>query len=209
MRWFSTLMCAALLPCAALTACNRPDPSEPVQPIASNVPAVVTPEAPVSPSTDAAQPSDKDATDPAPVADAAPTPAKLDDRSTAVNLIRSYYNAINRHEYSRAHDYWNKGSAVQPLADFKRGFYDTAYVDVEFGEVTSDAGMSQRWSSVPVVLSVTTTAGRTRWFGGCYVTHLTVPEVQNTPPPEPMSIDRAKMTAAGNLSAARKLAICT
>ena len=213
MRWFPTLMCAALLPCAALTACNRPDHSEPVQPIVSNSPPVVTPAAPAAPSTSTSSTSSASAANNGTSATSAdqaipPYPAKLDDRSTAIELIRSYYNAINRHEYARAHGYWNEGSAVKPLADFQRGFSDTAYVDVEFGNVSGDAGMSQRWASVPVVLVATTNGGATRWFGGCYVTHLTVPEVQNTPTPEPMTIDRAKVTAAGNLSAARRLAVC-
>ena len=35
-------------------------------------------------------------------------PAYLDDRSDAGALVRSFYNALNRHEYSRAWSYFGE-----------------------------------------------------------------------------------------------------
>src|SRR5581483_8982233 len=35
----------------------------------------------------------------------------IDDRSTATQLVRSYFNAINRREYARAYSYWESGPA--------------------------------------------------------------------------------------------------
>ena len=39
----------------------------------------------------------------------------MDDRSDAVALIRSYYNALSRKEFSRAWSYWGD---EKPAADF-------------------------------------------------------------------------------------------
>ena len=147
-------------------------------------------------------------TPPSPGIPAAPNAGEtgyFDDRSDAQNLIRSYYNAINRKEYSRAWKYWDESSSVQPYETFKQGFADTASVEVTLGGVSTDAGMSQRWTTVPTALKVTHTDGRTEWFGGCYVTHLTVPEVQDNDKFKPMTIAKARMVSADSRDTALKV----
>src|SRR6185437_14929751 len=62
----------------------------------------------------------------------------LDDSSSAVEVIRSYYNAINRQEYARAYDYWESGataSQLQPFDQFRQGYAQTASVDLTTGTV--------------------------------------------------------------------------
>src|SRR5579883_2967803 len=42
-----------------------------------------------------------------------PAPAPLDDRSSATQIVLSYYNALNLHDYQRAYGYL---SPLSPLA---------------------------------------------------------------------------------------------
>ena len=48
-------------------------------------------------------------------------PAYLDDRSDAASLVQSLYNAINRHEYARAWDYFGDDEAGQRFRGLRPG----------------------------------------------------------------------------------------
>jgi len=65
----------------------------------------------------------------------AATPAYVDDRSTAVSVIQSYYNAITRKEYVRAYSYYEDGQGVDPFDKFHPGYANTASVTVTYGQV--------------------------------------------------------------------------
>jgi hypothetical protein len=66
-----------------------------------------------------------------------PIPASgnyIDDRSTPSQVIVSFYNAINRHEYLRAYSYWSDpANSLGPFSDYASGYQDTASVDLVFG----------------------------------------------------------------------------
>jgi hypothetical protein len=120
----------------------------------------------------------------------------LDDRSSAVDVLSSLFNAINRHEYARAYSYWqNPGSNpdLAPFSQFEQGYQQTASVEVTYGEVTSDVGAGQIRFRVPVTLVAQTTAGETQYFVGCYQLHLGQPTFQATPPFQPLGIERASV----------------
>jgi len=118
----------------------------------------------------------------------------LDDRSDAVQVLRSLFNAVNRKEYARAYSYWeNAGSnpQVQPFNQFAQGYAQTAAVQLLTGQVKSDAGAGQLFYTVPVVLTAQTTAGANQTFSGCYTLHMSQPAVQATPPFKPLAIRSA------------------
>jgi hypothetical protein len=131
----------------------------------------------------------------------------LDDRSDAVLVLRSLFNAINRHEYLRAYSYWQDKTQVPSFDQFQKGYENTASVDLFTGKVASDAGAGQVYYSVPTVLKSTTTTGEQQTFAGCYTLHLAQPAIQATPPFEPLGIRSGALSqVASNANTADLLA---
>jgi hypothetical protein len=127
-----------------------------------------------------------------------PVPASnnyIDDRSTPSQVIVSLYNAIDRHEYLRAYHYWT--DPATSLGDFNAyaaGYQSTSSVDLVFGQISGDAGMSQVYYTIPVILKATDKNGDHSVFAACYVVHEVSPDVFGAPPFQPMGIDRGSAT---------------
>jgi hypothetical protein len=121
-------------------------------------------------------------------------PAYLDDRSTAASLVRSYYNAVNRHEYARAYTYFGD-SPPQPYQQFADGYADTVSVSVATGAATSDGAAGSTYFTLPVAIDALQSNGTHRQFAGCYTTRLIQPGVQD-PPVTPMFIYKATLHVA-------------
>jgi hypothetical protein len=137
-----------------------------------------------------------------------PSSKYVDDRSTPSQVIVSLYNAINRKEYLRAYSYWNDpASTLGSFSSYANGYQDTASVDLVFGQITGDPGMSQVYYTIPVILKATSTNSVRTNYAACYVVHESSPDVFSAPPIEPMGIARgsAKISAL-NLSDAAALA---
>jgi hypothetical protein len=187
----------------AVIPTNTPASPSTEPPTATVVPASATPaptDTPEPTATDTAVPSDTPAptaTD-TPVPTAADTPVVvpippsnnyIDDRSTPSQVIVSMYNAINRQEYVRAYDYWdNPSNSVGSFNAFQTGYQDTAAVDLVFGQITGEPGMSQVYYTVPVLLKTVSKGGVHSNFAACYVVHDTNPDVYGAPPFGPMGI---------------------
>lgn len=126
----------------------------------------------------------------------------LDDRSTAEEVIRSLYNAVNRREYARAYSYWEApGSASgQPPAflQFQQGYANTAVVQLVAGTPTGNPGAGQLYYTLPVTLKAQTMAGAAQTFVGCYTLHLARPSIQAAPPFHPLGISSAKLQEVPN-----------
>jgi hypothetical protein len=105
----------------------------------------------------------------------------IDDRSSPAAVLRSLFNAVNRHEYARAYGYWDAGSEAPPFADFEAGYAETGSVSVMLGAITADAGAGNLFYRVPAALTVQTTGGEPQKFVGCYVLHLSQPAIQGAP----------------------------
>lgn len=140
---------------------------------------------------------------PAPQQSADPTDVSadryLDDRSTPETLMRSFANALNRHEYLRAYAYWKSDAAQLPaFSQFAEGYADTASVQIALGTANSDAGAGQIRYSQPVTLIAQTSSGDTQTFVGCYELHLSNPGVQATPPFQPLAIESATVQQVDN-----------
>ena len=127
-----------------------------------------------------------------PVVASAPAndPAYFDNRSDAVSVLISYFNAIDRREYDRAYSYWETNSQVGSYAAFVAGFASTQSIVVTTGQVGGSAGAGQRYFVVPVTLQASTTSGA-QTFVGCYVEHLALPELQQSVPFHGLSLSSA------------------
>lgn len=135
----------------------------------------------------------------------------LDDRSDAMQVVRSMFNAINRHEYARAYGYWDAtGTEIRPFDDFAAGYADTTHVTVEFGEIVGDAGAGQYYYQAPIILRAQTAAGVNQVYVACYTMHISNPSFQATPPFQPLAIrsGTARLVTEAD-AAARLLTICT
>lgn len=117
----------------------------------------------------------------------------LDDRSTPEQVLRSYYNAVNRKEYARAYYDWEPSAtaSIPPFDAFVKGYADTASVQLRTGPVTSSPAAGNLYYTLPAMLVARTVDGSTRTFVGCYALHLAQPAVQSQPPFRPMGIRSA------------------
>lgn len=131
-----------------------------------------------------------------------PATAYLDDRSTAEEVIRSYYDAIDRRQYLRAYSYWEPSTSSPTFEAFQNGFADTASVQVELGTIGGGAGAGQLYWSIPAAVFSSTTAGA-KSFVGCYTVHLARPEIQAAPPFKPMAIQAGQLSAVATAASAR------
>lgn len=94
----------------------------------------------------------------------------LDDRSNPADVLRSFYNAINRRECLRAYGYWDGPSLMTPLPDFIAQ-YDadaTQSVTLTTDEALSEAEAAQTYSFVAATVMARLAGGFTQTFAGCY-----------------------------------------
>jgi hypothetical protein len=98
-------------------------------------------------------------------------PSPDTSQQAAVQVIRDYYDAINRRDYDRAYQYWaNNGEASnQSFDQFKQGFSDTASVIVEVGEPSKVEGAAgSLYIEIPITLTAKTVNGSVQHFTGSY-----------------------------------------
>ncbi|MGB8647559.1 MAG: hypothetical protein WCF84_20160 [Anaerolineae bacterium] len=128
------------------------------------------------------------------------SPARyLDDRSDAVQVLRSLFNAINRQEYVRAYSYWEPNAPqLAPFNQFQQGYANTASVQLTTGTVISSAGAGNFYYQTPVTLVAQTGNGVTQTFVGCYTLHLSNPGIQATPPFQPLALQSATVQQVAN-----------
>src|SRR5438309_3010066 len=108
------------------------------------------PQAGGSPSpTPTASPTQTPAAQPTVVPTPSPASAYLDDRGSSEAVIRSYYDAIGRHQYLRAFGYWEPSATLPSFDVFEKGFADTTSVQLELGTVGGIPDAGQLYWSIP------------------------------------------------------------
>jgi len=89
----------------------------------------------------------------------------------AVAVIRQYSAAIDRGDYARAYALWADHGAAsgQSFEAFRRGFAETASVEVEIGAPSRiEPAAGSRFIQVPVVVRAVRTDGGAQCFRGAY-----------------------------------------
>lgn len=204
-------MALAVLTLGMVTACNLLQSVVPTgtsqAPGATALPGSSTPIVIGSPTFESTSPSASVPTSaPAPVT---VTPAEssmtwdigaslyIDDRSGPDQVLESFYNAINSHQYDRAYSYWRDSSVVGAYDSFKQGYATTASVQLTTGTIQAGAGAGQLYYQVPVTLVSHSTNGSSQTYVGCYTLHLSQPGIQGVPPFSPLGIENANVQAVG------------
>jgi heat shock protein HslJ len=96
-------------------------------------------------------------------------PQQFENLNSPVDLLASYYNAINRQEYQRAYAYWE--NPPDPYDAFVNGFADTASVQLIVQPPTYYGGAAgSLYVSIPTVLIAQHYDGTQLTFAGCFVT---------------------------------------
>lgn len=96
---------------------------------------------------------------------------EIGSRAAAVTVLRDYYDALSEHDYARAYGHWADGGAAsgQSFDAFRRGYAQTASVEVEIGEPGRiDPAAGSRYVQIPVEIRATTTGGAAQCFRGSY-----------------------------------------
>jgi len=102
----------------------------------------------------------------------------LDNRSDALALVKSLYNAINRKEYSRAWSYYGDEKPSRDLQAFADGYKDTKSIELRLGTVTSEGAAGSTFFNVPVAIVATGSDDQSKVFAGCYTAGLANPQIQ-------------------------------
>jgi hypothetical protein len=101
---------------------------------------------------------------------AAPVAQAYDTRTSPVDLLASFYNAINRQEYARAYGYWE--TPPSSYDQFAAGYANTAAVQLIIQPPTFiDVAAGNARAAIPTALVTTLRNGGREVFVGCYVAH--------------------------------------
>jgi hypothetical protein len=124
----------------------------------------------------------------------------VDDRSAGEAVIRSYYNAVNRKDYTRANVGRAAPRSFQPSRNSTRVTRTPSRSRLLTKPGTIGAGAGQTYYSVPAVITASNSDGTTTIFAGCYTLHLGSPNAQATPPFQPVGIQSAHIaqTSSGS-----------
>ncbi len=113
-----------------------------------------------------------------------------DNPNSPVDLLASYYNAIDRQEYRRAYGYWQNPPGSYDA--FVQGYQDTASVLLIVRPPTMiDVGAGNAYARIPTVLVARHTDGSTQTFAGCYTTHKINLQPPDVPQPDVWHITQA------------------
>jgi len=96
-----------------------------------------------------------------------PAQAQRGDRSDPIEMLTSYYEAINARDYRRAYDFWE--SPETSYERFVAGFADTDRVRLLVEPPARREGAAGSvYAEFTAVVVATTRAGSERVFAGCY-----------------------------------------
>ena len=119
-------------------------------------------------------------------------PAYLDDRSTPVQLVLSYFNAIDRAEHVRAHSYF--GADEAPGYDaWQFQFDDVVATEVSFGQMAQEGAAGSIYYQLPVTVDFEHAQGRHHIERGCINMRWVNPANQLRPPFQPLHIISADL----------------
>lgn len=95
-------------------------------------------------------------------------PDYQDDRSSAVSIVESYFNAIARKEYARAWNYFDSDKPSKSFDDFAAGFKDTREIEIQLGRAVDENASGNHVTKVPVAIRSVDSKGAEQIYAGCY-----------------------------------------
>jgi len=119
------------------------------------------------------------------------------EQQKAAQVIRHYYDAINRKDYKSAYADWaaNGAASNQSFEQFKRGFANTASVKVEIGKLGDlDGAVGHLYIEIRVTITAKTVNGETQKFTGSYTLKRTNDVPGSTPEQRKWHLNSAKIT---------------
>jgi len=129
---------------------------------------------------------------------------RYENLTTPVELLASFYNAVNLREYERAHRYWE--TPPSNLQEFSRGYAETASVQLIVQPPTRVEGAAgSLYASVPTLVVARQRDGAERLFAGCYVTRKSNLDPSDVPKQEVWRIYKASMSPIATGAAISKL----
>lgn len=129
-------------------------------------------------------------------------PPYMDDRSDPEAVVRSLYNAINRHEYARAWSYFGEAKPAADFDAFVKGYEGTESVEIETGAASEEGAAGSVYFNLPVAIHSTAKDGKEQVFAGCYTLRRVNADIQE-PPFNPLHIDKGELKPAdGDLASA-------
>lgn len=117
-------------------------------------------------------------------------PDYKDDRSTSEALIKSFYNAINRGEFSRAYSYHD---GLSDFPSWVLGYENTRRIKLLTSPGEDDPGAGVLYWHQPVAIEAESYDGKKEVFGGCYEISMGAPLNQEAPPFSPMTISSGSL----------------
>jgi hypothetical protein len=123
----------------------------------------------------------------------------LDDRSNPIQVVRSYYNAINRKELVRAYSYWSPNASPKPptFEVFQKDFAAVTVTQLETGKTFNDKTGDTVYYYVPITAYTRQANNRLVTYVGCY----TVAQPQaGAPPFVPLGIYSINLEEVQNYS---------
>ncbi|SFU13657.1 hypothetical protein SAMN05444141_109295 [Pseudovibrio denitrificans] len=116
----------------------------------------------------------------------------VDDRSSPVGVLESYYFAILRQAYPQAFSYFR--SPPGAFEDWKNDFRDEVKFQLRYGKVEPipskpQPGMTQIYWKLPVAVKLHYKDGSSQVYAGCYVFHMAMPDTITEPPYSPITIE--------------------
>lgn len=116
----------------------------------------------------------------------------LDDRSSPEAVVRSLYNAIDRHEYARAWGYFGDVKPAKDFDSFAKGYENTDSIEIRIGSVSEEGAAGSIYYGVPVAIRATDKKGDQAVFAGCYTLRQVNAEIQE-PIFNPIHIDKGEL----------------
>ena len=116
----------------------------------------------------------------------------IDDRSGPARIVESLYNAVNRHEYARAWDYFGEIKPAADFGSFTSGYETTRRVEVKTGNVASEGAAGSTFYYLPVAVLSINADGSETVFAGCYTARSVNPQIQE-PPFRPLHIEKGSL----------------
>lgn len=104
-----------------------------------------------------------------------------EDRSGPVEVMQSFYNAINRKEYQRAYGYVEQGQLKVTYDDFLKFYEPIALVTTYFGTPDIGAAAGSQYGTLSFVAVGTYKDASVRTFYGCFTTRRTSDGVSPDP----------------------------